>query len=256
MRLPISFSYRWMALRVYKLYLSPQRKYYKKLKNILGFVPGNIRLYRMAFRHKSVAVAIKEGVKNSNERLEFLGDAVLGSVIAELLFKLYPYKGEGFLTEMRSKIVSRANLNQLSRKLGLNELIEYDKRLIHFSAKQGSLLGDAFEALIGAVYLDKGYAFTRELLLERIVKAHVDIHTLEMTETNFKSRLIEWCQHNNKEVQFEPIANPEGETNKMFSVRVLVDGEECGIGRDFNKKSAEKLAAEKACEYLKILDAV
>lgn len=210
----------------------------------------------MAFRHKSVAVAIKEGVKNSNERLEFLGDAVLGSVIAELLFKLYPYKGEGFLTEMRSKIVSRANLNQLSRKLGLNELIEYDKRLIHFSAKQGSLLGDAFEALIGAVYLDKGYEFTRELLLERIVKAHVDIHTLEMTETNFKSRLIEWCQHNNKEVFFEPTANPEGETAKMFSVRVMVDGEECGVGRDFNKKSAEKLAAEKACEHLKILDVV
>ncbi|MCL7988786.1 ribonuclease III [Sphingobacterium sp. lm-10] len=245
-----------MALNVYKLYLSPKRKYYKKLKNILGFVPGNIKLYQMAFRHKSVAIAIKEGVKNSNERLEFLGDAVLGSVIAELLFKLYPYKGEGFLTEMRSKIVSRANLNQLSRKLGLNELIEYDKRLIHFSAKQGSLLGDAFEALIGAVYLDKGYVFTREFLLERIVKAHVDIHTLEMTETNFKSRLIEWCQHNNKEVAFEPTANPAGETTKLFSVRVMVDGEECGIGRDFNKKSAEKLAAEKACEHLKILDVV
>ena len=245
-----------MAFNVYKLYLSPKRKYYKKLKNILGFVPGNIKLYQMAFRHKSVAVAIKEGVKNSNERLEFLGDAVLGSVIAELLFKLYPYKGEGFLTEMRSKIVSRANLNQLSRKLGLNEMIEYDKRLIHFSIKQGSLLGDAFEALVGAVYLDKGYVFTREFLLERIVKAHVDIHTLEMTETNFKSRLIEWCQHNNKEVAFEPTANPAGETTKLFSVRVMVDGEECGIGRDFNKKSAEKLAAEKACEHLKILDVV
>src|SRR5690606_21519324 len=102
-----------MSLQIYKLYFSRNRAYYKKLKNILGFVPGNVKLYQMAFRHKSVAVPIKEGVKNSNERLEFLGDAVLGSVIAELLFKLYPYKGEGFLTEMRSKIVSRANLNQL-----------------------------------------------------------------------------------------------------------------------------------------------
>lgn len=243
-----------MAFRIYKLYLSPYRNYVKKLKNILGFVPGNVRLYQMAFRHKSVAIAIKEGVKNSNERLEFLGDAILGSVVAELLFKLYPYKDEGFLTEMRSKIVSRAHLNQLSRKLGLNELIEYDSRVIPFATKQGSLLGDAFEALVGAIYLDKGYEFTREFLLERIIKAHVDIHLLENTETNFKSRLIEWCQHTGKDIVFEPIANPEGESTKMFSIRVLVDGEECGIGRDFNKKSAEKLAAEKACELLKIIE--
>src|SRR5690606_34947298 len=179
-----------MPISVYKLYLSPQKAYFKKLKNILGFVPGNVRLYQMAFRHKSVAKPIKEGVKNSNERLEFLGDAVLGSVVAELLFKLYPYKDEGFLTEMRSKIVSRANLNQLSRKLGFNELIEFDARMISYPNKQGSLLGDAFEALIGAVYLDKGYKFTREFLLSRIIKPHVDIHTLEITETNFKSRLI------------------------------------------------------------------
>ena len=223
-----------MPISVYKLYFSPQKAYFKKLKNILGFVPGNIRLYPMAFRHKSVAKPIKEGVKNSNERLEFLGDAVLGSVIAELLFKLYPYKDEGFLTEMRSKIVSRANLNQLSRKLGFNELIEFDARMISYPNKQGSLLGDAFEALIGAVYLDKGYRFTREFLLSRIIKPHIDIHTLEITETNFKSRLIEWCQHNSKDVLFVQIDNPEGESAKMFSVKVVVDGEDCGIGRDFN----------------------
>lgn len=240
--------------QVYNLYLSPNRNYVRKLKNLLGFVPGNIRLYQMAFRHKSVAVLIKDGVKNSNERLEFLGDAVLGSVIAELLFKLYPYKDEGFLTEMRSKIVSRANLNQLSRKLGFNEMIEFDARMISYPNKQGSLLGDAFEALIGAVYLDKGYTFTREFLLSRIIKPHVDIQTLEITETNFKSRLIEWCQHNNKEISFVQVDNPEGESNKMFSVIAVVDGEECGLGRDFNKKSAEKIAAERACEYLKIFD--
>lgn len=243
-----------MALSLYKLYLSTNKAYYRKLKNILGFVPGNVKLYEMAFRHKSVAKSIKEGVKNSNERLEFLGDAVLGSVVAELLFKLYPYKDEGFLTEMRSKIVSRANLNQLSRKLGFDKLIQYDSRMISYPNKQGSLLGDAFEALIGAVYLDKGYEFTREFLLTRIIKPHVDIHTLEMTETNFKSRLIEWCQHEGKEVVFVQIDNPEGESAKMFSVEVHVSGEICGLGRDFNKKSAEKLAAERACEYLKILE--
>lgn len=242
-----------MSLQVYKLYFSRNRAYYKKLKNILGFVPGNVKLYQMAFRHKSVAVPIKEGVKNSNERLEFLGDAVLGSVIAELLFKLYPYKGEGFLTEMRSKIVSRANLNQLSRKLGFDQLIQYDSRMIAYPTKQGSLLGDAFEAVIGAIYLDKGYLFTKEFLLNRIIDPHVDIETLEVTESNFKSRLIEWCQQEGNEIVFNLIENPEGESAKMFSIEVLVSGEVCGVGRDFNKKSAEKLAAEKACEYLKIL---
>jgi ribonuclease-3 len=208
----------------------------------------------MAFRHKSVAVTIKEGAKNSNERLEFLGDAVLGSVVAELLFKKYPYKDEGFLTEMRSKIVSRANLNQLSRKLGFNEMIQFDARMISFPNKQGSLLGDAFEALIGAVYLDKGYVFTKSFLLNRIIKPHVDIQLLEQTETNFKSRLIEWCQHTGKEILFQQTDNPEGESSKMFSIEAVVDGVVCGLGRDFNKKSAEKLAAEKACEFLKILE--
>ncbi|WP_312188653.1 ribonuclease III [Sphingobacterium sp.] len=240
--------------RIYKLYFSSDREYVRKLKNLLGFVPGNVHLYKMAFRHKSVAITIKEGAKNSNERLEFLGDAVLGSVVAELLFKKYPYKDEGFLTEMRSKIVSRANLNQLSRKLGFNELIQFDARMISFPNKQGSLLGDAFEALIGAVYLDKGYVFTKSFLLNRIIKPHVDIHLLEQTETNFKSRLIEWCQHTGKEIIFQQTDNPEGESSKMFSIEAVVDGVVCGLGRDFNKKSAEKSAAEKACEFLKILE--
>ncbi|MFZ4862159.1 ribonuclease III [Sphingobacterium sp. Mn56C] len=243
-----------MSINLYKLYLSSNKAYYKKLKNILGFIPGNVKLYQMAFRHKSVAKVIKDGVKNSNERLEFLGDAVLGSVVAELLFKLYPYKDEGFLTEMRSKIVSRANLNQLSRKLGLDQLIQYDSRMISYANKQGSLYGDAFEALIGAVYLDKGYTFTRDFLLTRIIKPHVDIHVLENTETNFKSRLIEWCQQEGKEVAFVQVDNPEGESLKLFTIEVLVSGVVCGLGRDFNKKSAEKIAAERACELLKIIE--
>lgn len=238
--------------QIYKLYLSSDRKYVSSLKNLLGFVPGNLRLYRMAFRHRSVAVEVKNGAKNSNERLEFLGDAILGAVIAELLFKMYPYKDEGFLTEMRSKIVSRSNLNQLARRLGLDELIEFDTRILSNNNKQGSLLGDTFEAMIGAVYLDKGYNFTRSFLISRIIKPHIDIHTLEQTETNFKSKLIEWCQRHGKDVTFELIPNSEGENSKLFTIQVNVDGEVCGIGRDYNKKNAEKLAAEKACEFLKI----
>ncbi|MBS7566611.1 ribonuclease III [Mucilaginibacter sp. Bleaf8] len=237
--------------RLYKLYISPNRKYVKTLKNLLGFVPGNLSLYRLAFRHKSVAQSVKKGVKNSNERLEFLGDAVLGSVVAEVLFKLYPYKDEGFLTELRSKIVSRVNLNQLARKLGLEQLIEYDNRMVN-STRQSSLLGDAFEALIGAVYLDRGYDFTKSFLLNRIIKPHIDIHTLEQTETNFKSKLIEWCQRHGKDVLFELTANQEGESSKLFTIHVNVDGEIMGLGKEFSKKNAEKLAAEKACEALGI----
>jgi ribonuclease-3 len=237
--------------RLYKLYLSPHRKYVKVLKNLLGFVPGNLSLYRLAFRHKSVAQSVKKGVKNSNERLEFLGDAVLGSVVAEVLFKLYPYEDEGFLTELRSKIVSRVNLNQLARKLGFEGLIEYDSRVLG-SSRQGSLLGDAFEALIGAVYLDKGYNFTRNFLINHIIKSHIDIHTLEQTETNFKSKLIEWCQRHSKDISFDLIGNGDGESTKLFTVQASVDGEIMGLGKEFNKKNAEKLAAEKACEALGI----
>ena len=238
--------------RIYKLHLSPDRKYVKALKNILGFVPGNLSLYKMAFRHKSVSTILKNKAKNSNERLEFLGDAVLGSVVAEILFKTYPYQDEGFLTEMRSKIVNRVNLNQLAKKLGFNELIEFDAKAISITAKQSSLLGDAFEALIGAVYLDKGYNFTKEFITERIIKPHVDIHTLELTETNFKSKLIEWCQRHSKDVSFEPIANEEGENAKLFTIQVLIDGEAMASGVDYNKKNAEKFAAEKTCELLGI----
>jgi ribonuclease III len=235
---------------VYKLHLSPDRNYIKALKNILGFVPGNIALYRLAFRHKSRSVVIKKGTKSSNERLEFLGDAILGAVIAEILFKMYPYKEEGFLTEMRSKIVSRVSLNQLAKKLGFDKLIEFDTKTINITAKQSSLLGDAFESLVGAVYLDKGYIFTKNFLEQRIIKPHVDILTLEQTETNFKSKLIEWCQRNSKDIVFEVITNAEGEHNKLFTVQVLIDTEIIAQALDFNKKNAEKLAAEKACTLL------
>jgi len=241
-------------LRIYKLHFSSERKYVRALKNLLGFVPDNLRLYRMAFRHKSVAVPIKENdsAKNSNERLEFLGDAVLGSVVAALLFKKYPYKGEGFLTEMRSKIVSRANLNILAKKMGLNELIEYDTKMLGYNRKS-SLLGDAFEALIGAVYLDKGYERTQRFILNRIIDPFVDIHQLENTETNFKSRLIEWCQHHGKEILFQKVKDNEDDNSKLFTIQALVDGEVKGTGQDYNKKNAEKIAAEKACEELKVL---
>ncbi|MDB5021946.1 MAG: ribonuclease [Pedobacter sp.] len=236
----------------YKLYFSQDKAFLNKLKNILGFVPGNAALYKMAFRHRSVAKVLQNGTRSSNERLEFLGDAILGSVIAELLFKSYPYKEEGFLTEMRSKIVNRANLNQLARKMGFDQLIVFDQKMVNIQTKHHSMLGDAFEALIGAIYLDKGYNYTKDFLIKRIVKPYIDIHTLELTETNFKSKLIEWCQRQGKDFTFDMVENDLGESAKLFTIKVIVDGETYGVGRDYNKKNAEKLAAEKACEALAI----
>jgi ribonuclease-3 len=237
---------------LYNLYFSTDKVFIKKLKNILGFVPGNTVLYKMAFRHRSVAKVLKNGSRSSNERLEFLGDAILGSVIAELLFKSYPYKEEGFLTEMRSKIVNRVNLNQLARKMGFDQLMVFDQKAVNIQTKHHSMLGDAFEALIGAVYLDKGYNFTKDFLLKRIIKPYIDIHTLELTETNFKSKLIEWCQRQGKDISFDMVQNSEGESAKLFTISAVVEGESYGLGRDYNKKNAEKLAAEKACEALSI----
>lgn len=239
-------------LDYYKLTLSKDKDFIRKIKNILGFVPGNISLYKMAFRHRSAAKTLNNGVKTSNERLEFLGDAILGAVIAEMLFKNYPYKEEGFLTEMRSKIVNRANLNQLARKMGFNELIVFDQKNINILSKHHSMLGDAFEAMVGAVYLDKGYNFTKNFLHQRIIKPYIDVHQLEQTETNFKSKLIEWCQRHGKDITFELVDNDEGESAKLFTIQALIDGESKGIGRDYNKKNAEKLAAEKACTALSI----
>ena len=147
--------------------------------------------------------------------------------------------------------MSRVNLNQLARKLGFDKLIEYDSRMLN-SSRQGSLLGDAFEALIGAVYLDKGYDFTRSFLVNHIIKSHIDIHRLEQTETNFKSKLIEWCQRHSKDIAFDLVGNMDGENTKLFTVQAMIDGEVMGMGKEFSKKNAEKLAAEKACEVLGI----
>lgn len=216
------------------------------LKNIFGFRPNNLHLYKLAFRHKSANKDIN-GIKINNERLEYLGDAVLGSVVADYLFKKFPYKGEGFLTEMRSKIVCRSNLEKLSRKLALDKLIESSPET-RSSAK--SMRGDAFEAFIGALYLDKGYAFTRKLIVKRIINIHIDIDKLEQTDTNFKSKLIEWAQKEKKEVDFRVIGEKGERNQKQYEIGIYVDDKAISTGVDFSIKGAEKIAAEKACNIL------
>lgn len=228
-------------------YLSPHKNLYFSLKNILGFYPGNIALYLLAFRHRSAANEIKEGVKiNSNERLEFLGDAVLGTVTAHYLFKKFPYKDEGFLTKMRSKIVSRAQLNQLAVKLGINKLIDSNTS----GFQQASMGGDAFEALIGAIYVDKGYKKASDFILNRIIKMHLDMDEIEARETDFKSKLIEWSQKEKKELKF--VLSEGTIENKQYAIQAIIDNEIKGTATHFSKKRAEQLAAEGACAELKI----
>lgn len=235
-----------MALNFVKKYTgrySPEDKQLSKaIKNIIGISPDNIFLYKLAFRHRSAAAEIKKGVKDSNERLEYLGDAILSAVVADFLFKKFPYKGEGFLTEMRSKIVSRSNLNKLFEKLGMASLIQANSESL---SNNKSIFGDTFEALIGAIYLDKGYDKTKKVILNRIIKFHVDIEELENTEKNFKSKLIEWAQREKKSIEFVISDEKETRRGRLFEITVRIDGEDMGVGSDFSKKQAEQTAAEK-----------
>lgn len=188
-------------------------------------------------------------MKLSNERLEYLGDAVLGAVIAELLFRKFPFREEGFLTEMRSRIVNRENLNRLALKLGIDRFMDGS---IDPGAKSRSAYGDAFEALIGAVYIDRGYSTTRRLILDRIVRHHIDLEDIEQADNNYKSKLINWAQRERHTVDFELVEEVENGGKRLLRVRVLVDGEEVARGEDFSKKRAEQIAAGRAIEHLKI----
>ncbi len=227
------------------------KTFIKSLKNLLGFKPRNTSLYQQAFRHHSAATRydIKEG-RISNERLEYLGDAVLSSIIAEILFTTYPTKDEGFLTELRAKLVSRENLCDLARKMGIEVFLEYDKSIRGNYQIIRALSGNAFEALIGAIYLDKGYNFTRKFIKRRILQPHVDIQHMAQKEINFKSKLIEYCQKNKKSIDFETLEERKQGKQKSYLVCVLIDSQEMGRGEDFSKKKAEQVAAQKACEII------
>ncbi len=224
------------------------KELHNSIKNIFGFYPENIFLYALALRHKSVAEELQEGVKNSNERLEYLGDAILSAAVADYLFKIFPYKDEGFLTKMRSKMVSRAQLNQLAVKLGISDIIKATKDK---GSQPKSLNGDAFEAVIGAIYLDKGYDFTKKIIINRIYKTLLDLDELENTETNFKSRLIEWSQKEKIEIEFRHKKEVKGSGKNVHSIELFVDNKLVSRAKDFSIKGAEQTAAEKACEKIK-----
>jgi ribonuclease III len=219
----------------------------RSLRNLLGFYPGNISVYQLAFSHRSISRETDNGVPLSNERLEYLGDAVLGAVVADMLFKKFPYRDEGFLTEMRSRIVSRENLKNLAVKIGIDELLQKEAT----PGTYRSMYGDAFEALIGAIYLDKGYAKTQNFILERIIRIHVDLHEIEQTEKNFKSLILNWGQREKHSIVFETVE--EEQKDRLIKVRLLVDDKEVAVAVDFVKKKAEQIAAQSACETLGLL---
>ncbi len=233
-------------IRLIKVFFSKDKEFILSLKNIFGFCPGNVSLYKLAFLHKSVAQE-QNGHKISNERLEYLGDAVLSSIVADYLFKRFPYKDEGFLTEMRSKLVSRDQLNKLSRRLGLGHFIQSNKDSKSFYR---SMQGDAFEAFLGALYIDRGYKFTKKIVINRIINVHFDIDELEKTEVNFKSKLIEWSQKEHKIIEFNVISEVGQGNNKQYLVEVKVDENVYATGQDFSIKGAQKIAAEKAYSSL------
>lgn len=237
----------------FRVYSSEDKVLLKAIQQITGNKPSNLQLYKLALIHSSVAKEMRDGYRESNERLEYLGDAILGAVVAEYLFKKYPYRDEGFLTEIRSRIVSRESLNLLARKIGLDNLVVYDAKRSKSSPQSFKYLyGDAMEAFVGAVFLDKGFHFCRRFIIEKLLGNHFDMDEVVETDTNYKSRLIEWAQRNNKQVRFELLSERAHGSHRQFKVQVILDGEEVSCGNGYSKKKAEQDAARKACEQFAI----
>ncbi|MDP4210483.1 MAG: ribonuclease III [Bacteroidota bacterium] len=227
-----------------KLLIVRDKKFYLLLREHLKITPGKLKLYEIAFLHRSASISFSDGTVVNNERLEYLGDAILDAVIADYLFKKFPRKKEGFLTQMRSKIVKRANLDQLARNLGVDYFIVSNTQR---NSHKKHIYGDAFEALIGAIYLDKGYEKTRKYIINYVLKNFVDLEDLLSKETDYKSRIIEWGQKNKEMVTFETAEEyTEMEQAPSFVAHVKSSGLLIGEGMGRSKKEAEQNAAEQA----------
>jgi len=220
------------------------------IKNIAGITPSNLALYRLATLHSSISKENGTGFKESNERLEYLGDAVLGAAVADYLFKKFPFKDEGFLTEIRSRIVNREALNLLARRIGVANIVQYDSKNSHL---QQVILGNTLEAIVGAIYLDKGFLRCKKFVIDKLIAPNYDLDALINSNPNFKSKIIEWAQREGKDVKFEILDVKKGRNHKEFTARVIVNSEPMGTGFGNNKKKAEQDAALKTCEMLNIL---
>lgn len=230
--------------------LSPEDKRLSDyIHNIFGFYPKNIALYQVAFTHKSMAMETVGNYHVSNERMEYLGDAVLSIVVADYLFHTYPTQAEGFLTQMRSRIVSRVSLNKLSQKLGFEDYIKHASDMGN-SLSFKSVGGNAFEALMGAIYLDRGFDFTKKIIIDRIIRVHIDLDQLQQTDVNFKSKLLEWSQKKKKNTVFKLLEEIGEGHKKQYHVQVIIDNQPYADAIDRSIRGAEQLAAEKTCNIL------
>jgi ribonuclease-3 len=225
-------------------YSSPDKQLLLQLEHIVGFTPKHIAYYRLALMHRSKP----DDVTDSNERLEFLGDAILGAIVAEYLFKKYPYQSEGYLTELRSRIVRRETMNNVALRMGLNKLVQYNQNDRGLS--RSHIFGNALEALIGAVYLDQGFTKTRKFILNQFIRSYIDLDMMESTDTNYKNQLLSWAQRSSKQLIFETIDEKNEGTRKLFTVGIMIDGELVASGTGYNKKDAGQVAAKNAMGQL------
>lgn len=240
-----------MFRQIYNYYFSKNKELTRELTAILGFIPRRIHFYQRSFTHKSQTTNDKSKYPTNNERLEFLGDAILDSVAAEYLFRKYPLQDEGFLTQMRSKMVKRKTLNMVADKMGLEV----------FLRKQGAtrisptMMGNTFEAFVGAVYLDVGYLRTKKFIINKMLRQYIDVHHLETLDTNYKSQLLEHSQKHNKEIAYELVEHFRTKNNReKFKIAVHIDGKSMGVAEDYNKKSAEQKASEKALLKMGVIE--
>lgn len=217
------------------------KMFYRAIDDMFGFIPNNIELYKLALIHKSASVTLDNGQHINNERLEFLGDAVIESVSSDYLFIEFPDKNEGFLTQLRSKMVSRQALNSVAKRIGLDDHVITNSTN---TAVQKHIYGDAFEAMMGAIYLDQGYDFVNRLLINKIFARYMKLETLLEEETDFKSRLIEWCQKNHHAIVFATSHDKSSSSaHPFFYSKVMIDNIEVGYGAGESKKEAEQRAA-------------
>ncbi len=221
------------------------KAYYRIIDDLFGFVPHNIELYKLALIHKSASLILDDGRQINNERLEYLGDAVIEAVSSDYIYIEFPDEQEGFMTQMRSKIVSRQALNRIAERIGLDRHIITNS---NGNCTQKHICGDAFEAMMGAVYLDQGYEFVNRLLINHIFDHYLDLDDLSESETDFKSRLIEWCQKNHHTISFRSGPSRGGRNRPQFHSTVYIDGLETGHGSGESKKEAEQEAARSVSE--------
>lgn len=245
-----------MFRKFFNYTLSTDKVFVRELAKILGFIPKSLFLYKRAFTHKSQSSKEKTDKRYypaNNERLEFLGDAILDSITAEYLFRKYPTQDEGFLTQMRSKMVNRKALNKIAAHMELDIFL----RQLGANRISQTMMGNTFEAFVGAVYLDVGYERTKSFIINKMLRQYIDVHHLETVNTNYKSQLFENCQKNQKTISYDVLEHFRTKSNReRFKIAVIVDGKTLATAEDYSKKSAEQKASEKALIQMGVLTKV